>query len=104
MSAGCSFFSMTSLLMMHFLTPCRLGRSYITSSITSSRMLRKPRAPVLRPCARFEVNCAADASRHDLRRRQALSTGLRCALALTWHVVLTDRLEQSRNRPLDLRS
>src|ERR1035438_2660773 len=42
---------MTSLLITHFLTPCRLGRSYITSSMTSSRILRKPRAPVLRPCA-----------------------------------------------------
>ncbi len=36
---------------MHFLTPCSDGRSYMTSSIVSSRIERRPRAPVLRLCA-----------------------------------------------------
>src|ERR1700736_4263498 len=48
MSVGASRFSTTSLLTTHFFTPCSEGRSYMTSSMISSRIERRPRAPVLR--------------------------------------------------------
>ncbi len=57
-SVGATRSSTTERSTTHLPTSVRLGRSYITSSSTSSRMARRPRAPVPRNSA-----CSATASR-----------------------------------------
>ena len=56
-SVGATRSSTTERSTTHLPTSVRLGRSYITSSSTSSRMARRPRAPVPRSSA-----CSATAS------------------------------------------
>ena len=57
---------MTSRVMMHSFRPWMEGRSYMISSMTSSRIARSPRAPVPRLSASRAI--AATASSVNLSR------------------------------------
>src|SRR5678815_370285 len=65
-STGRSRFRMTSRVMTHSLRPWMDGSSYMISSMTSSRMARRPRAPVPRLSASLAM--AATASSVNLSR------------------------------------